>query len=139
MHRYAIGLLVGAALILAWQFNISAQAPKSTPSLPAGGQKIADQFEFEVVESFNAKYLGDTPGHTGRGGNLSKRPSIALGDSVYRGKTKTKVGTISGIEWDRARESLTVEFDPEPFVRVALGDVCWIHLNGENQTEPTAK
>jgi hypothetical protein len=89
------------------------------------------KFHFEVIESHDAVYLGDTPGHMGRDGGLKVRPNVALGDGVYRteGDTTTRVGTITRAVWDRVSGGLTVEFDPEPLRRIAVGDEVWIDLN----------
>ena len=97
-------------------------APKGTP------------FHFEVIESHDAVYLGDTPAHSGKDGGLTVRPHVSLGDPVYRGNTaenRTLVGRITRVEWSRVSGSLEVEFDPEPFQRVAVGDEVWIDLNPE--------
>ena len=89
------------------------------------------KFLFEVIESHDAVYLGDTPGHMGRDGGLKVRPNVALGDGVYRteGDTTTRVGRITRAVWDRVSGGLTVEFDPEPLRRIAVGDEVWIYLN----------
>lgn len=89
------------------------------------------RFLFEVIESHDAAYLGDTPGHMGRDGGLKVRPNVALGDGVYRtdGETTTRVGTITRAVWDRVSGGLTVEFDPEPLRRIAVGDEVWVDLN----------
>ena len=89
------------------------------------------KFHFEVIESHDAVYLGDTPGHMGRDGGLKVRPNVALGDGVYRtdGDTTTRVGTITRAVWDRVSGGLTVEFDPEPLRRIAVGDEVWVDLN----------
>lgn len=89
------------------------------------------RFEFEVIESHDAMYAGDTPGHMGRDGGLKYRPNVALGDGVFRteaGKA-ARVGTITRVLWDRVSGGLTVEFDPAPDVRVAVGEEVWIDLN----------
>lgn len=88
-------------------------------------------FRFEVIESQDAEYLGDTPAHLGKNGGLTVRPQVALGDPVYR-KTatgRTRVGHITRATWNRTAGSLEVEFDPEPFQRIAVGDEVWIDLN----------
>ena len=89
------------------------------------------RFLFEVIESHDAAYLGDTPGHMGRDGGLKVRPNVALGDGVYRtdGDTTTREGTITRAVWDRVSGGLTVEFDPEPLRRIAVGDEVWVDLN----------
>jgi len=97
-------------------------APKGTP------------FHFEVIESHDADYLGDTPAHAGKDGGLTVRPHVSLGDAVYRGAaadSRTLVGRITRVEWSRVSGSLEVEFDPEPFQRIAVGDEVWIDLNPE--------
>jgi hypothetical protein len=56
---------------------------------------------------------------------------VALGDPVFR-KTatgRTRVGHITRATWSRVGGSLEVEFDPEPFQRIAVGDEVWIDLN----------
>jgi len=76
-------------------------------------------------------YAGGTPGHMGRDGGLKYRPNVALGDGVFRteaGKA-ARVGTITRVLWDRVSGGLTVEFDPAPDVRVAVGEEVWIDLN----------
>ena len=105
----------------------SAEDTQSQLPLAPHGTK----FLFEVIESHDAAYLGDTPGHMGRDGGLKVRPNVALGDGVYRtdGATTTRVGTITRAVWDRVSGGLTVEFDPEPLRRVAVGDEVWVDLN----------
>lgn len=95
---------------------------------PAGPKVTAARFEFEVIESFDAKYLGDTPGHHGRNGGLVARPRVYLGDPVYRGETV--VGHVTSVIWDRVNGGLNVEFDPAPLQLVSVGDVAWIRLDG---------
>jgi|APCry1669188910_1035180.scaffolds.fasta_scaffold45386_1 hypothetical protein len=103
--------------------NLLARAAPGTP------------FAFEVIESLDAAYLGDTPSHMGRDGGLSVRPNVSLGDAVYR-TTRTgeqsntvRVGTVTRVKWERVSGGLTVEFDPEPLQRIAVGDEVWIDLN----------
>ncbi len=124
----AFGLL---AMLCAWQVTSHAQ-PKDDSA--ASTAKPGTRFEFEIVESFDAKYPGDTPGHIGQAGGLgSTRPRVALGDTVYRGQEK--IGTISTVNWSHARGSLTVEFDPAPELRIAVGDIVWVDLNPEEKEE----
>lgn len=96
-------------------------APKGTP------------FHFEVIESHDADYLGDTPAHSGKDGGLTVRPHVSLGDPVYQdvAGSRTLVGQITRVEWSRVSGSLEVEFDPEPLQRIAVGDEVWIDLNPE--------
>lgn len=97
-------------------------------------------FWFEVIESFNAKYQGDTAGHIGRGGGLSLQPHVALGDSVHhriRG-VDTVVGSVTGLLWERLRGSLTVEFRSHEGHRIAVGDEVWVDLNPVDQKQPPA-
>jgi hypothetical protein len=104
---------------LAWQLSTSAQQAPADRS----------RFEFLIVQSFDAQYLGDTPGHLGRGGGLGKTiPNVALGDPVYH--EDTRIGRISQVTWDRTKESLEVEIDPEPFIRISVGETVWISLTG---------
>ncbi len=130
-----LGLALLATLTLR-PWATSAEPPRRGPS----------RFTFQVVQSFDAKYLGDTPGHLGRGGGLGeKRPDVALGDAVHRGNEK--IGTITGLTWDRSRESLEVEFDPlsperdpagvlKPPRRIAIGDEIWIELGHPPEAAP---
>jgi len=105
---------------------VAADSQAKLPLAPPG-----TRFEFEVIESHDAAYLGDTPGHMGRDGGLTVRPNVALGDGVYRtvAEKAVRVGTITRVVWDRVSGGLTVEFDPEPLVRVAVGEEVWIDLN----------
>jgi len=107
------------------------------PSQAQQGAPTTNRFEFAILESFDAKYLGDTPGHAGHGKLGSGRPEVALGDPVYRGDRR--IGKVSGLSWDRSKDSLQVEFDPEPFEfdrngqpvgpnRVVVGDTVWIEF-----------
>ncbi len=118
-------------LVLAAQAPPSgaARADEPQPALPLAPPGMA--FRFEVIESHDAEYLGDTPAHLGKNGGLTVRPQVALGDPVYRktGTGRTQVGTITRVAWSRVAGSLEVEFDPEPFQRIAVGDEVWIDLN----------
>lgn len=95
------------------------------------GFKLAEpgtRFEIEITESFDAKYLGDQPGHTGHGGGMgSTRPHVSLGDPVYRGDEV--IGKVTLILWSHVKGSLTIEFDPEPLTRVAVGEIISVDLN----------
>ncbi len=93
-------------------------------------------FSFEVIESLDAAYLGDTPSHVGRDGGLEFRPNVALGDPVYRVAAEggaearpVRIGSVTRVVWERVSRGLTVEFDPEPFVRIAVGDEVFVDLN----------
>jgi hypothetical protein len=97
-------------------------------------------FSFEVVESLDAAYLGDTPSHVGRDGGLEFRPNVALGDPVYRTAAEgadakpVQIGRVTRVVWERVSRGLTVEFDPEPFVRIAVGDEVFVDLNPASPT-----
>jgi hypothetical protein len=39
------------------------------------------------------------------------------------------VGTVTRAVWDRVSGGLTVEFDPAPLTRIAVGDEVWVDLN----------
>ena len=112
---------------LGWRSLSNGQQPEAkSPRALADPNK----FEFEVVQSFDAKYEGDTPGHMGKSGGLgNRRPQVALGDAVYRGQQK--VGVITGLGWSRSYGSLEVEFDPVGDVRICVGDVVWLALDGK--------
>ena len=132
LRKGLIFFIVSAATWGAWQSWAPAQPPTPTTELKPAGKGV--RFVFEVIESFNAKYEGDTPGHIGKNGGLqSIRPHVSLGDPVFQGETK--IGTITGITWDRVRGSLTVEFDPEPMQRIAVGDSVWLALDGQPPAE----
>jgi len=126
MHRIrtwlapvTLGLLIG----LGWQLLSSGQQSPSEKS-----QTATNRLEFEVVQSFDSKYLGDTPGHTGRAGGLSmRRPRIALGDPVYRGEER--VGLVTHLDWNRVNGSLDVEFDPVDHARICVGESVWLVLD----------
>ena len=106
--------------------SIAADTQASLPLAPHG-----TPFHFEVIESHDAKYLGDTPAHMGKDGGLTVRPNVALGDPVYRtaNNSTTVIGRVTLVLWDRVSGGLTVEFDPEPLHRIAVGDEVWIDLN----------
>lgn len=112
-----IGIAIGGyATVVAQQ----AEPVKTTPT-------VNGKFEFEIIESFDSKYAGDTPGHIGRHGELGDfRPSAALGDPVFRGEQK--IGTVTNLLWSRGQGSLEIEFDPEPNIRIAVGDECWLKM-----------
>ncbi len=121
--------VVGLALATAAPAARVTRAAEEEPSLPPAPPGMA--FRFEVIESHDAEYLGDTPAHLGKNGGLTVRPLVALGDPVFR-KTatgRTRVGHITRATWSRVGGSLEVEFDPEPFQRIAVGDEVWIDLN----------
>lgn len=116
----------------AWQSGAPAQSPPGLESLKPATKGA--RFTFDVIESFDAKYPGDTPGHAGKHGGLEGvRPHVSLGDPVFRGEDR--VGEITGITWDRLRGSLTIEFDPKPNVRIAVGDTVWLALDGKPPEE----
>jgi hypothetical protein len=111
-------------------------AEAAMPRAPHG-----TRFAFEVIESTDAAYLGDTPSHRGRDGGLRVRPNVSLGDPVHRsepGGEERLVGRITAATWERVSGGLSVEFHPEPFVRVAVGDEVWIDLNPAPATPPPA-
>ena len=112
----------GASPRVGWAGDAQAKLPLAAPGT---------KFAFEVIESHDATYLGDTPGHMGRDGGLTVRPNVALGDGVYRteGQTSRRVGTVTRAVWDRVSGGLTVEFDPAPLIRIAVGDEVWVDLN----------
>jgi len=127
--RHPGALLLATVLsgmaVVGWQVLSSGQQPppgKSETSSTTG------RLEFDVVESYDAKYLGDTPGHLGRGSALGQsRLQAALFDPVYRGDQL--VGRITYLKWNRPNGSLDVEFDPVDRARVFVGDRVWISLD----------
>ena len=107
------------------------ETPLTRPRAPHG-----TPFTFEVIESLDAAYLGDTPSHVGRDGGLEFRPNVALGDPVFRMVAEAgdesravRIGRVTRVVWERVSGGLTVEFDPEPFVRIAVGDEVFVDLN----------
>jgi hypothetical protein len=123
----ALALLVAGG----WQVWLSGQQPAPAKAAPAG-----NRFEFEVIQSYDARYEGDTPGHIGRSGGLDgRKPHVALGDPVFRGEQQ--VGKVTGLSWSRGQGSLEVEFDPVGGARVSVGDAVWLALDG--QANPAAK
>lgn len=117
--------------ISAFSFRLKAQPVTKTFESPTANLPVAKpgtKFEFDIVEMFDAKYLGDTPGYVGRSGGLvGVRPHISIGDPVYR--SDQKVGRVTNVTWSRTQDGLTVEFDPEPKVRVTVGDPVWLYVN----------
>jgi hypothetical protein len=77
----ATGVLAATAALLEMQSAADDIQDRHEPvrQHPAPGTP----FWFEVIESFNAQYRGDTAGRIGRGGGLSLQPHVALGDSVH--------------------------------------------------------
>jgi len=123
--------LLGICCLAAGTATAQAVDSEQLLSLAAPGTP----FTFEVIESLDAAYLGDTPSHMGRDGGLSVRPNVSLGDAVYR-TTRTgeqsatiRVGTVTRVKWERVSGGLTLEFDPEPLQRIAVGDEVWVDLN----------
>jgi hypothetical protein len=103
-------------------------AQDAAPATPRSARQ--GRFEFEVVECFDAKYQGDTPGYIGRHGELGDfRPTAGLGDPIFRGEEK--VGSVTRLTWSRAHGSLEIEFDPVDGVRTNVGDVVWLKLGGD--------
>lgn len=66
----ATGLLAASAAVLEMRGDADDVAAPRAPvrEHPAHGTR----FWVEVIESFNAKYEGDTPGHIGRGGRRDR-------------------------------------------------------------------
>jgi len=125
----ATGILAASAVFIDLRVDADDVEDPRAPvrTHPAPGTR----FWFEVIESFNAKYEGDTPGHIGRGGGLSLHPHVALGDPVFHkvGDLDKVIGSITGVQWDRLKGALTVEFRPHEEHRVAVGDEVWVDLN----------
>jgi hypothetical protein len=126
----AVVMVAAAALRGPSTPAIAAQSRDAEASMPRAPH--GTRFAFEVIESRDAGYLGDTPSHRGRDGGLRFRPNVALGDPVHRtepGGEERIVGRVTGVTWERVSGGLGVEFHPEPLVRVAVGDEVWIDLN----------
>jgi hypothetical protein len=104
----ATGVLAGNAVLL--EMRSAADGIQGSPEPVRERPAPGTPFWFEVIESFNAKYRGDTAGHTGRGGGLLLQPHVALGDSVHHriGGVDTVVGSVTGLLWERLRGSLAI-------------------------------
>ena len=107
-------VLMAVVFTVGWQLWSVGQQPKAGAD-KAGTDKAGttktqnpaatNRLEFEIVQSFDGKYLGDTPGHMGRTGGLTgPRPRIALGDRVYRGEEL--VGLVTHLELNRGNNSM---------------------------------
>jgi hypothetical protein len=126
--KWLAAAVVASFIMVGWQVWTSGQQPGTEKAKDAAA---ANRLEFEVVQSFDAKYEGDTPGHMGRAGGLANRkPHIALGDPVFRGDQR--VGMVTGLLWNRTNGSLDIEFDPAEKARVAVGDAVWLVLDNTN-------
>lgn len=125
----AVGLLALSVVLVAIQ---GAADDAEDPAAPQRQHPLhGTHFWFEVIESFNAKYEGDTPGHIGRGGGITLHPHVALGDAVYHriGDEDKAIGVVTGATWDRLKGSLMIEFRPREDHRIAVGDEVWVDLN----------
>jgi hypothetical protein len=136
MQRW-IYLVITVSGIGLWGVWLSQSLVHGQP--PAKGRnQDGIRLTFEVVQSFDARYAGDTPGHMGRAGGLDNRQlKIALGDPVYRGQEK--VGSVTELKWNRPNGSLDIEFDPQENVRVNVGDEVWMDVDGTKPSLPPAK
>jgi len=124
--------MAGVLLLIVGPLWLSGQQPTPTTAPPGAA---GNRFEFEVIQSYDARYQGDTPGHMGRSGGLENRKlHVALGDPVFRGDQQ--IGKVTGLGWSRAHGSLEVEFDPLPGARICVGEQFWIALDG--QAKPAA-
>jgi hypothetical protein len=127
--------VMGLAIFAAWQAWSSGQqatGPTAKAKDPIAATRealAANRLEFEVVESYDAKYLGDTAGHMGRAGGLeNSRLRVALSDAIYRGDEL--VGRVTRLTWSRTHGALDIEFDPVDHARVCVGDRVWMALDG---------
>lgn len=143
-RRSALAILLGG-LLLACLTGIGPTDAAVADDLEAPRPRAphGTPFTFEVIESLDAAYLGDTPSHVGRDGGLEFRPNVALGDPVFRMVADAgeeargvRIGSVTRVVWERVSGSLTVEFDPEPLVRIAVGDEVFVDLN---PAPPTAR
>jgi hypothetical protein len=119
---FLAGLTLSFAAASHFVAATAAQTPVRTVS-----RFVEGRFEMQVIESYDAQFEGDEPGHICRFGGLNDLiPKAALGDSIYCGDQK--VGMVSGLKWSQANGSLEIDFDPLPGVRVAIGETVWIKL-----------
>jgi hypothetical protein len=136
MMRNALRLLpsLGLAVIftIGWQVWLIGQQPGVEKSAAEKTTKVTgNHLQFEVVQSFDGKYLGDTPGHMGRTGGLTgPRPRIALGDKVYR--DGEVVGVVTNLELNRGNNSLDIEFNPVDRARICVGDTVWLQFDNSS-------
>jgi hypothetical protein len=139
--RNALKLLPAAVFALiftiGWQLWLVGQQPGAGKSNVENPAKVkGNRLEFEVVHSFDGKYLGDTPGHMGRTGGLTgPRPRIALGDRVYR--EEDVVGIVTNLELNRGNNSLDIEFNPVDRARVCVGDTVWLNFDNSSPRKMT--
>lgn len=132
-------VMAGIALRAPSSPAVAAQSRDAEASLPRAPH--GTHFAFEVIDSRDAGYLGDTPSHRGKDGGLRFRPNVALGDAVHRTEPEggaRVVGRITAVHWERVSGGLEVEFHPEPFVRIAVGDEVWVDLNPAPTTPAAA-
>lgn len=125
-RRLAISVI---AMAMAFTGLLTLRSDAQVP--PAESPSAPGAFAFVVVESFDAKYEGDTPGHLGRHGGLGDTvPKVSLGDPVYRGEGEaaTVVGRVTNLKWSRGQGSLDIEFDPTDKTRIEIGDNVWLKL-----------
>jgi hypothetical protein len=119
-QKCVLSIATAAAILLGWQLGSRGQQPAARPA-------AEHRFEFEVNQSFDAKYQGDSPGHAGRGSGLDAKPDAALGDPVYRGQEQ--IGAVTALGYSPAHGTLEIEFAPKGNVRIRVGDVVWIAVN----------
>ena|SRR6476660_2412980 len=125
LKKWLVAVAMAVLFVVGWQVWSIGQQPGAEKGKEVG---TGNRLEFEVVHSFDGKYLGDTPGHMGRvGGLTSRKPRIALGDKVYRGDEV--VGLVTSLDWNRTNTSLDIEFDPVDHARICVGDVAWVVLD----------
>jgi hypothetical protein len=130
-----LATVLSGVAVAGWQAFSPAQQP---PAAKSETTNTPGRLEFDVVESYDAKYLGDTPGHLGRGSALGQsRLQIALFDNVHRGDEI--VGRVTYLKWNRPNGSLDVEFDPVDHARVFVGDRVWVSLDGPPAGKAAAK
>lgn len=136
VHERVVGLSAAAVCVIGliaamWLPLQAADERRSDQEAALPVAAHGTRFHFEIIESHDAHYLGDTPAHAGKDGGLTVRPQVALGDFVYRTRydDDVVVGRITRVAWSRVSGSLEVEFHPEPLVRIAVGDEVWIDLN----------
>lgn len=123
--RVRKSVLAAATLLAIWQLAVCAQPTERADAPPSS--VVGSRFNFDILESYDAKYLGDTPGHGGRGGGLGNtKPNVALGDPVYNGDQQ--IGRVTSAVWDRLKGSLTIELEPVIGARIAVGDAVWLNL-----------
>lgn len=116
-----IGALLSLSCLPAYSPSprfVAAQSP-AEPLRPTAATP-RDQSRLEVIEIFDAKYAGDTPGCVAVQ-KVTSPPRISLGDAVHR--DGVTVGHLTAAAWNDETHVLRIEFDPSTGARTRISDV----------------